>query len=155
MDILPAKSGLDHPSRTAPNVAITDNQAIAEQHFDALKSRSFVVFAVTPGQYSPDFSRIIDKIRKTPVGLFDTDHIAIVPLQLLQGRQSLSVDAQRHRFIGAWGYPEFLLNGRHGSGCGCIALKMQAQYYIDQHRFDTANSGPAARPATSATSRQV
>jgi hypothetical protein len=102
MHVLAAESGLDHPSGTTPNVAITDNQSIAEQHFDALKPGPFMIFGVATRQYPPDFSRIVDEIREPPVGSFNTDHIAILALQLLQGCQSHSIDAKRYWFIGAW-----------------------------------------------------
>lgn len=64
----------------------------------------------------------------------------------MQRRQRLGVDTKSDRGIGAWRFPEFSLDGRHGGGFSAIVLKKQGQYYIDRRRFDTANSSRAERP---------
>ena len=66
----------------------------------------------------------------------------MLAVQILQGRERLGINSERDGLIGPWRPPKYVLGFSHGKCGGLrIALKTQGQYYIDPHRFDTANSG--------------
>jgi hypothetical protein len=112
--ILATERRLDHSSRASPHVTIAYDQAVAEQHLNALKTRAFVVLAMAAGQDAPNLGRIVDKIRESTIRFRDAHHIPIIELYLLQRRQGVGVDTENDRRIGTWGFPEFSLDGRHG-----------------------------------------
>ncbi len=125
--VLAAERRLDHRARATPDVPVTHDQAIAEQHLDPLEAGPLVVLAVPTRQDEPDLVGVVDEVRESTIRIEETHHVAEIPLQTLQRRQRLGIDAERHRLVGARWPPEIGLRLGHAESGLAIALKMQAQ----------------------------
>jgi hypothetical protein len=112
--VLATEGRLDHPTRPPPDITITDDKAVSEQHFDTLKSRALAILTVSARQDSADFGGIVNEICQSTIGLGHADHIAELTLQSKQCRQGLRINAERHRIFGTRWKPDILLDGRHG-----------------------------------------
>src|SRR5210317_138588 len=71
VNILAAKGWLYHRARTAPYIAVADNQAIAKQHLHALETRSFFVLGIPSRQDFPNFDSIVHKVGRSAVWLIE------------------------------------------------------------------------------------
>jgi hypothetical protein len=73
-----------------------------------------VIFAVPTREYPAHFHRIIDKVRQTSIWTDHADHVAVLALQVLQGRECLGIDPERNRLIGPGRPPKYVLGFSHG-----------------------------------------
>ena len=94
MDILPAEGRLDHRSRSAPDIPVTNDQAVAEQHLDAFETRSLDVPGVPPHQYPANGSRVVDEVRQPPAALIKAGDIAELVTDAQQRVERFRIDPQ-------------------------------------------------------------
>ena len=99
MNVLAGKRRLDHPPRAPPGVTVADDQAVAEQHLDALKARTLLVLAMPAHQQAADFVGIVDEIGPPAVGPGDRNDVTIIRFQGRKRRERLRIDLQRLRRI--------------------------------------------------------
>ena len=113
MHVLAAESRLDHASGSAPNIAITDNQAVSEEHLHSFKARPLVILAMPASENPSHFTGVIDEIGEPSIRLGQTHHIPVFALQLLQRHQRLGIDSESDGITGAGWSSEVSLDGRH------------------------------------------
>ncbi len=128
MHALSSEGRLHHRSGAAPDVTVTDDQTVPQQHFHPLEAGPLDVLAVASCQDAANLVRVIDEIRQTTVGSHDADQIAVVPLQYLQRRQRIRVDPERDGVFGSRRSPVCGLGLGHGYRQGTeMAVETQAQ----------------------------
>ena len=99
MHMLPTERWLNHPSRTAPDIAIADYQSIAEQHFYSFKARALDIGGMVLDENVSHVRSFVYKVCNAPVRFDQANRIAVLGSEFLQCCQGFGVDIQLHRVI--------------------------------------------------------